>query len=138
MFRIIFQMSFFCKDEVQIIIGLSKLKSNLNMFIKIQNLNGKVIKFKQNFKQMNFNPFTFIHIHIHILQLFKLHVPQLFYMSHQLHILQFQRQQFFVVKRKTKQDNIKIVFIPTSNIFSLTYKGGRIIYQTKFNFGYPY
>lgn len=30
MFRIIFQMSFFCKDEVQIIIGLSKLKSNLN------------------------------------------------------------------------------------------------------------
>lgn len=73
MFRIIFQMSFFCKDEVQIIIGLSKLKSNLNMIIKIQNLNGKVIKFKQNFKQMNFNPFTFIHIHI--LQLFKLHVP---------------------------------------------------------------
>lgn len=62
MFRIIFQMSFFCKDEVQIIIGLSKLKSNLNMFIKILNLNGKVIKFKQNFKQMNFNPFTFIHI----------------------------------------------------------------------------
>lgn len=62
MFRIIFQMSFFCKDEVQIIIGLSKLKSNLNMFIKIQNLNGKVIKFKQNFKQMNFNQFTFIHI----------------------------------------------------------------------------
>lgn len=74
MFRIIFQMSLFCKDEVQIIIGLSKLKSNLNMFIKIQNLNGKVIKFKQNFKQMNvikfkqnfkqmnFNPFTFIHI----------------------------------------------------------------------------
>lgn len=58
MFRIIFQMSFFCKDEVQIIIGLSKLKSNLNMFIKIQNLNGKVIKFKQNFKQMNFNPYT--------------------------------------------------------------------------------
>lgn len=27
MFRIIFQMSLFCKDEVQIIIGLSKLKS---------------------------------------------------------------------------------------------------------------
>lgn len=60
MFRIIFQMSLFCKDEVQIIIGLSKLKSNL--FIKIQNLNGKVIKFQQSFKQMNFNPFTLIHI----------------------------------------------------------------------------